>query len=398
MADALFDPETYAAGIPHAVFRRLRDEDPVAWQTEPGGRGFWAVTRYEDVVAVSRRPALFSSEREGAQLADLPAPLLETARAMMLNMDPPRHTRYRRLVSAAFTARTVERLEPRIRARATGLVDAMAARGACDFVEAFAAELPMRVIAEMLGVPEEDHARIIDWSDRLTGSDDPELSGSIEASAAAAAEMWGYASVLADARRREPRDDLMTALVHAEVDGARLDEMELAAFFLILAVAGNETTRNLLSGGLRALVEHPDVAARLRARPALLDGAVDELLRWVTPVMCFRRTATADTTLRDTRIHEGDKVVVYHVSANRDERTFPDPDRLDVERSPNLHLAFGFGEHFCLGSALARLEGRIAFDVLLGRLRDVALDGEPRRLRSNFLNGFKSLPIRFRAA
>ena len=391
----LADPGTFRIGVPHAAFALLRREAPVFRQAEASGRGFWAVTRYADVVAISRDPRLFSSNAGGTNIFELDGGDLELVRMMLLNMDPPRHTKYRRLVSQGFTPRRIAQLERHVREICRRIVDGIAAAGECDFVTTVAADLPLQVIAEMLGVPHADRHRVFDWSNRLIGFDDPEYQTSAADGRLAAAEMWAYANALARERREQPRDDLVSVLMHAEVDGERLTEMEFDAFFLLLAVAGNETTRNLISGGMLALMEHPEERARLLAEPRLVPTAVEEMLRWVSPVLHFRRTATRDTELRGQRIRAGDKVVLFYPSANRDEAVFQDPDRFDVGRTPNEHLAFGIGEHFCLGASLARLEIRAMFEELLSRLPDMELAGPVDRLRSNFINGIKHMPVRF---
>jgi cholest-4-en-3-one 26-monooxygenase len=279
------------------------------------------------------------------------------------------------------------------------LVDAVAERGRCDFVTEIAAELPLQVIAELLGIPQADRHQVFEWSNTMVGADDPEWRGSPEDAQNAAMSMYAYANDLVQQRRDSPREDLVSVLMQAEVDGEQLTEMEFDLFFLLLAVAGNETTRNLISGGMLALIQHPDEMRRLRDDRSLLDTAVEEMLRWVTPVMQFQRTAQRDTRIAGVPIAEGERVALYYVSANRDEAVFGQPDRFDVGRTPNEHITFGAGgPHFCLGNSLARLEIRTVFDVLLDRLPDVELDGPPRKLRSNFLNGLKSMPVRFTPA
>ncbi len=391
----LFDPDTFVRGVPHDAFKVLRAEQPVYFHPEPSGPGFFAVTKYDDVVTIGKDPGRFSSARGGTNIQDYPEEHLSTIQLLMLNMDPPQHNKFRRLVSQAFTPRMVAQLEPRIRDAAKRIVDRVAPEGHADFVTSIAAELPLQVIAELMGIPDEDREKVFDWSNRLIGFDDPEFQTSLEDGKNAAMEMWMYANGLAEERAGKTGGDLTTLLLNAEVDGARLTEMEFDAFFLLLSVAGNETTRNLISGGLLALLEHPAERARLIADPKLIESGVEEMLRWVTPVTYFRRTATQDTELRGVKIKEGQKVVMYYASANRDEDVFPDGDRFDVGRTPNEHLAFGVGQHFCLGTSLARLEIKLVFEELLRRLPDIELAGPVRRLRSNFINGTKELPIRF---
>ena len=392
----LFDPDAYLEGVPHDAFAQLRREAPVYRHPRAGLPPFWAVTRYHDAVKVSRDWATFSSERKGALLREPPEEVLETQRLMMLNMDPPRHAKLRGLVNKGFTPRMVNQLTPAIRGICAEIIDAVSLRGECDFVREVAAELPLQVIAELLGIPRSDRHQVFEWSNTMIASDDPEWQRSPEESMSAAMAMYAYANELAVQRRDEPREDLVSVLMQAEVDGQRLSEMEFDLFFLLLAVAGNETTRNLISGGMLALIEHPDQARRLRGDPSLIEPAVEEMLRWVTPVMQFQRTAQRDTEIGGQRIAEGDRVAIYYVSANRDEAVFERPDQFDVGRSPNEHLAFGGGgPHFCLGANLARLEIRLMFEQLLGRLTHIELHGPPRRLRSNFINGLKEMPVRF---
>lgn len=392
----LYDLDTWEQRVPHDMFALLRQQAPVFWQKEPqGGPGFWAVTKYADVVHVSKHPKLFSSWRGGTNIFDLPQEELGQVRMMLVNMDPPQHTKYRRLVSHGFTPRRIAELEPHVRDLARRIIDRVATKGQCDFVTEIAAELPLQVIAELLGIPQEDRHLVFDWSNRLIGFDDPEFQTSMEDGKRAAAEMWAYAHTLAEKRKRDPQNDLISRLLHAEVDGERLSELEFDFFFLLLAVAGNETTRNLISGGMLALFEHPEQKERLLAHPELMPTAVEEMLRWVSPVICFRRTATADTELRGQRIREGDKVVIFYISANRDEEVFDHADQFDIARSPNDHIAFGIGEHYCLGANLARMEIRVMFEEILSRLPDMELAGPPRRLRSNFISGIKSMPVRF---
>ena len=391
----LADPDRFIAGVPHDAFKLLRAEAPVFWHPESRGAGFWVISRYEDVVAVSKDPATFSSARGGTNIFELSDEELAVVRTMMVNMDPPGHTKYRRLVNQGFTPRMVARLEPHVRDVCRRVVDAVAAKGACDFVVEVAAELPLQVIVELLGVPLADCHKVFDWSNRLIGFDDPEFQTSTDDGKVAASELWAYANQLALERRQRPREDLVSVLMQAEVDGERLSEMEFDSFFLLLSVAGNETTRNLIAGGMLALIEHPTERARLLADPSLLPRAVEEMLRWVSPLIHFRRTATRDTELRGQAIRAGQKVVLFYPSVNRDETVFPEPERFDVGRTPNEHLAFGIGEHFCLGASLARLEIRVMFEELLGRLPDMELAGPVRRLRSNFINGIKHMPVRF---
>jgi cholest-4-en-3-one 26-monooxygenase len=399
LADIDLSNPDFVAGFPHEAFALLRREAPIYWHPERnGGPGFWVVSRYRDVMAVQLDPKTFSSARGGTILREFTEEEREATRAQLINMDAPRHTRFRRLVNMGFSPKMTNRLAPHIREMASQIIDAVAARGECDFVSEIAAELPLQVIAEMIGIPLEDRHLIFKWSNDMIGFDDPEYGGaSIEVGRAAAMQMYMYANELVVARKASPRDDLVSVLMAAEVDGEKLTEVEFDSFFLLLAVAGNETTRNLISGGMLALIEHPAERARLLADPSLMPTAVEEMLRWVSPVMYFRRTAMRDAELHGQPIREGDKLTVWYGSANRDEEMFADPERFDVGRRPNDHLAFGIGHHFCLGANLARLEIQIMFEELLRRLPDLELGGPVERLRSNFINGIKRMPVRFTA-
>lgn len=403
----LWDKDRFVEGVPHEWFARLRREAPVFWhEGDPdfdgpqGAAGpFWAVTGYDDVVTVNRDNETFSSNRGLVFMWDPDQANLEQQRLLMLNMDPPLHTRYRRLINKGFTPRMVSELESTMRKRTREIVDRVAARGECDFVVDVASELPLQVIADLMGVPQEDRHRLFDWSNRMIGADDPEYGITEEISQQASMELYAYASELAAQKRLDPKDDLVSVLTQAEVDGEKLTDLELDLFFLLLSVAGNETTRNLISHGMVALLEHPDQLERLRDHRALLPGAVEEMLRWATPVMHFRRTATRDLELGGQQIAAGDKVVIWYISANRDERVFDHPDTFDIERSPNEHVAFGGGgPHFCLGANLARLEINVMFEEILDRLHDIELSGPVSRLRSNFINGLKHVPLSFTAS
>jgi len=385
-------PEVFSHGIPHDAYRRLRDEDPVSWHQSPGQSGYWLFTRHADVHAASVDAARFSSWRGTTAMFDEPEDRIAITRLILINMDPPQHTRYRKLISQAFAPRAIERLEPRVRELCRAILDGVAGRERCDFVGDVASALPMRVIFELLGVPEADQLPLGELSNRMI-----DRAGSDEG-LGAAMSMYSYSFELATARRKAPGDDIVSQLLSAQVDGERLTDGEFNAFFLLLVVAGNETTRNLVSGGLLELLGHPDQLARLRAERALLPPAVEEMLRRVSPIAQFRRTAGRDIVLHGKTIREGDKVILAHVSANHDERVFPDPQRFDVARAENPHVAFGVGAHLCIGAALARLEARVMFEELLGRWQDVELAGEVTRTRSNFIHGLRSMPVRFREA
>ena len=353
----LTNQDVFVERVPHEWFTELRREAPVYWHEYPESEagGFWAVTRYDDVVAVNRDNATFSSNRRLTYLWDVPQEQLEQQRLMMLNMDPPMHTRYRRLVNKGFTPRMVQELAATLKDRTRTIVDNVAEKGECDFVVDVAAELPLQAIADILGVPQEDRHKMFDWSNRMVGANDPEYGVSEENAAEASIELYAYAHELAAVRQVDPGEDLISVLLRAEVDGEKLTELELDLFFLLLTVAGNETTRNLISHGIVALLEHPDQLERLRNDRSLMPTAVDEMLRWASPVMHFARTATCDTEVGGQAVKEGEKVVIWYISANRDERAFDDPFTFDIGRTPNEHVAFGGGgPHFCLGANLAR--------------------------------------------
>lgn len=386
----LESPDTYADGVPHDEFRRLRREDPVSWQTEPNGPGFWAVTRYRDVQEVLKNPGLFSSWRGGVLLADPPPAFLEKLRENMLNRDPPDHTRLRKLVNHVFSPKRVGLLEGKIERHAKDLVDRLVGRSSCDFASEIAGDMPLFVICEILGIPAADRLRLHDLTWRMFASTIEDRDAAFRDGMAAAAEMRAYGAALGRARRATPEDDLVSDLVTAVTEG------EFEAFFMLLFNAGSDTTRSLLCYGLDLLLEHPTDLARVRADLALLPNAIEEMLRYQPAVMQFRRTATAATTLGGRDIAEGDKVVVYFVSANRDETVFPDPDRFDITRTPNPHFAFGHGTHFCLGAPLARLESSYLFREVLTRLDGIERAGPVISARSNFTRSVSSQPIRFR--
>jgi cholest-4-en-3-one 26-monooxygenase len=386
---------TWGRGVPHDQFDRLRREAPVYFHPEQDGPGFWAVTKHADVRAVSHDSATFSSELGGTFIPTQDEMVLSTLRLTILNMDPPKHHRYRRLVSRGFTPRRIAQLVEDIERRAAAVIDDVVERGECEFVEDIAAQVPVQMICEMIGLERDAWPRMFELSNLLIGSrDDPDYADVDPM--AAAGEVYALCDAVAADRRKNPRDDLMTALVEAEVDGERLDDTELNMFFVTLVVAGNETTRNLINHSLIALVEHPDQAQRLRDDPSLWQTGVEEMLRWGSSIHNFRRTATHDTELRGVPIAEGDKVVVYYASANRDEDVFEGPHRFDVGRTPNDHVTFGGGGvHYCLGASLARAEIAATMRQVVTRLGDIELAGPPQRLQSDFVNGVKTMPVRF---
>lgn len=400
----LLDPDVYVRGVPHATFRRLRDEDPVCWWPEPGGGGHWAVTRYDDILAVSFA-RVFSSAR-GIRLEDMQPDEL-AARRTLMELDPPEHTAYRRLVQPPFSFREMAAYESGLRLVARQLIDDLRGRTEFDVVDALARQLPMRVLGKMLGVPDEDAPWLVRKGDALIGNADPEFTDTpVDAAGSDAyrllpfrspvsVELFAYAAEQARIRREHPADDVISLLLRPKIDGAPLSEDEFKNFFTLLVAAGNDTTRYSIAAGLLALLEHPDQLAELRERPALLPGAIEEMLRWGTVTMHFRRTAVADTTLGGRAIRAGDKVLIWYVSGDFDDRRFPEPHRFDIRRTPNDHLAFGLkSPHKCLGEHLARLEMRVLFEELLPQLADIRQHGEIARLRSNFVSGIKRLPVR----
>ena len=392
LAANLADAATYADGPPHALFARLRAEAPVHWHSESNGPGFWALTKHADVLQVSRDAATFSSARGGYMVQDMDPLAVAQSRLMLLGMDPPEHTRLRGLVNRGFTPRRVARLEPRIRELSRGIVDAVAPRGECDFVSEVAGELPSLLIAELMGIPPDDGRRLYTLTERMHQTEAPADAQ------AAVVEMMRYAAGVRAAKRAKPGDDIASVLLAAEIEGERLSDLEFDLFFLLLINAGGDTTRNLVANGMLALLAHPEQLATLRAELALLPTAIEEMLRFVPPVVQFRRTVTADVEIRSQKIRAGEKVVMYYPSANRDEEVFAAPDRFDIRRSPNPHLAFGGGgAHFCLGANLARLEIRCLFDAVLDRLHEIELAGPVERLHSWFIDGPRHMPVRFRA-
>ncbi|MHC3469682.1 cytochrome P450 [Streptomyces sp. 7R007] len=406
----VFDPRQYGAGVPYAAYRVLRDHHPVAWQDEPevlgwpAGPGFWAVTRHADVVRVLKDTTTYSSRVGATQIRDPDPDDLPFIRRMMLNQDPPDHGRLRRLVSRAFTPGRIERFGTLARERARTLFARAleAARdgdGSVDLVGAVTDDYALLNLADLLGVPAGDRGLLLDWTRRVIGYQDPDEAGPpvLDAagkpvnprSPAMLRDMFAYARQLAAYKRDHPADDVLTTLARdPELAGA-----ELEMFFFLLTVAGNDTVRSAAPGGLLALAEHPEAYAALRSGTVELGTAVEELLRAHPPVLTFRRTAAHDAELAGRRIRAGEKVVVFHASANRDERVFTDPDRLDLSRTPNPHVSFGDGPHVCLGAHFARLQLRVLYEETLRALPVLRTAGPARRLASNFINGIKSLPV-----
>jgi len=388
----VYDPDQYVAGVPHEKFAFLRAHDPVFWQRLPDGVGCWFVTKHSDVIAASADPATFSAERGGVVIEDLAPERLVQMRGQLLAMDPPRHRDVRRKVLVGFTPGLVGRMEPFLRERARSVMRAAAAKGRVNFVYDMAAALPLQVICEIFGIPESDRAWVVEAGDRVIGRDDPEL-GASEDSGESSVKIGTYGFQLANERTGKGGDDLISLLVNAPGDNA-ITAAEFANLFIQLIVAGNETTRTLLTGSLLALLDDRDAYRELEADPSLLPVAVEEMLRWTTPVHYFRRTATRDAELGGKKIREGEKVVLHYTSANFDETVFAEPLRFEIRRDPNPHLAFGWGEHFCLGAKLARMEARIFWEEFFASFAAVELTGAVRRMRSNLNNSHKEIPVR----
>jgi cytochrome P450 len=383
------------------AFALLRRERPVSWHEEfeypgvPKGPGFWALARYHDVMAASRNPQLFISGK-GTSIADMPVELNEFF-GSMINMDAPRHTKLRLIVNRGFTPRTVAEIEQTVREKARRIVNAVCEKGECDFVTEIAAALPLEIICDMMGIPAADQKRIFELTNTILGIGDPEYAMTIEELMAAGLELAQYAQQLGQERLDHPRDDITSKLMHAEVEGERLTTRELGSFFILLVVAGNETTRNAISHGMKALTDFPEERRKWQRDFARVTAtAVEEIVRWASPVIHFRRTATEDTELGGQKIAAGDKLVLWYNSANRDEAVFPDPYRFDVMREPNEHVGFGAGgPHFCLGANLARREIAVMFEELFRHLPDIEISGQPDMLLSAFIHGIKRMPCRF---
>ena len=398
-------PETFVGGQPRELFRYLREDAPVYWHEDPDqGPGFWVVTRRDDLDYISKHPHMFSSEARTCMLNEPESEeMLQLMRTQIINMDPPRHLKYRRLVRSAFTPRKVESYEPRFRQIARDIVDRAVEGGSCEFVEDIAAELPLIAICELMGVPLEKRHRLFELTNIMLGMDDPELSTSREDGTNAMAEMFMMGLEIAASHRARPEDDIVNILLTGTVEDEPLSEEDFCHFFLLLIVAGNETTRTVTSQGMRLLMEHPDQYQMLVEQPELIEGAIEEFLRYSPAVIAFRRTAMEDCVVNGQQLRAGDKIQMYYGAASSDERVFDDPDQFDITRHQrqdlrNEHRAFGVGQHFCLGSHLARLELRVIFEEIVRQIRNPRLAGEVNWLRSNFINGIKKMPIAFEVA
>ncbi|WP_439658909.1 cytochrome P450 [Lentzea sp. HUAS TT2] len=394
------DPDMYASRLPFEEFAELRQTAPIWWNSKPLGKGgfpdegFWVVTKHHDVKEVSRNSELFSSRENTAIIRfkdDMPRDNIEMQRLLLLNMDPPTHTKQRAIVSRGFTPRAVNSLRDALAERAERIVAEALDKGSGDFVSDVACELPLQAIAELIGIPQDDRRKIFDWSNQMIAYDDPEFE--IEP-LTAATELLGYSWTMAEDRRKCPRQDIVTKLVQADVDGAGLASEEFGFFVLLLAVAGNETTRNAITHGMKALLDHPEQWELYKDQRPATTG--DEIVRWATPVVSFQRTAMADTELSGVEIKQGQRIGMFYSSANFDEDVFESPEKFDITRDPNPHLGFGgSGAHFCIGANLARLEIDLIFNAIADAMPNIKQVAEPRRLRSGWLNGIKEFRVQY---
>jgi cholest-4-en-3-one 26-monooxygenase len=407
--DIISDEHYQRNGYPHREWTYLRHHAPVFWYDRPNVDPFWAITKHADIIAISTQPKVFLN---GPRLLIFPKTPGEGPPAgpqpfrHLLNMDPPEHAQYRGLINTRFTPRSVRKLEPEIDGIAkrvlddvtSHVIDKVAGRNECDFVIDVSSKVPLAVIAELIGAPREDWDNLFKWTNETIGGSDPEFQQGASAGETldrARMAMFQYFADLVSKRQKEPKDDLTSVIANAKLDGKPLEPFELLSYFFLLVVAGNETTRNATTGGLLAFIENPEQWERLRKNPALMKTAIEEIVRWTTPVIQFARTASEDTEVRGQKIRAGESVGLFYPSGNRDEEVFRDPFRFDIGRDPNPHVAFGIGEHFCLGANLARLELEVIFRQLVDRFEHFELTGEVERLRSSFVGGIKHMPVRF---
>ncbi|QFU76025.1 cytochrome P450 [Halioglobus maricola] len=400
----LTEPETFQGGLPRDTFRYLRNDEPVYWhEGAEGASGYWVISRQQELDYVSKHPELFSSAEQSCLLNEMEEEQLAMVRTQLINMDPPQHLKYRRLVRQAFTPKMVDSYEERFREIARQLVDAAVEGGRCEFVQDVAVDLPLVAICEIMGVPLERRQRLFELTNIMLGMDDPDLSTSEEDGLNAAMEMFMLAMDIAAEHRSNPRNDIVNVLLNGTVEDEPLSDEDFCNFFLLLIVAGNETTRTVTSHGMRLLMEHPDQYQALVDKPELIDDAIEEFLRYNPAVIAFNRTAMEDVVLADVQIKKGDRVHLFYGSASSDETVFSEPDTFDITRNQredvrNEHRAFGIGQHFCLGSHLARLELRVIFEEITRRIRNPRFDGDVQWLRSNFISGIKAMPITFEVA
>ena len=390
----VYNPDNYTRGIPHEQFAWLRKNAPVYWHNHPDGGGYWLLSKHADVMAVSRDFKTFSAERGFVMVDDLPPDILDMARGQLLGMDPPKHAPLRRAVITRFTSRMLEKLEPRVRNIASNIMLDARDAGEVNFVESLAGDLPTAVIGSLLEIPADMWPQIRRWSDLQTSASDPDLGGTPEEVNQASVEMGTYGFQLASERKDQGGDDLISLLINQELDGQKVSEMEFASLFIQITVAGNETTRGLISSGMHELIRRPELYRQLEANPDQLPMAIEEMLRWTCPLHYFRRTATCDTEIRGQAVAEGERVVMLYSSANFDEEVFDQPMAFNIQRDPNPHLAFGHGIHLCLGANLARLEARVFFEEFFRHFSGIEETGEPVFIRSNSIHGFKQMPVR----
>ena len=401
----LKDPGLYEAGVPWDTFAELRREDPVHWNPESDGAGFWAVMRHADIVSISRQPHLFSSAHEngghrifnenevgltGAGEAAIGIPFI--------SLDPPKHTRWRKFIMPALSPVRLEGIEARIRERAQTLIDALPLGETIDLIPALSAPLPLMTLCELLGVSGDLWPKLYDWTNAFVGEDDPDFRQSPEAMAATAGEFFAFAQELFEARRAQPTNDIASLLANAEIDGEPVPFRDFVGNLILALVGGNETTRNSLSHTVAAFSANPDQWQAIRDDRALLKSGTAEMVRLASPVMHMRRTAMEDTEIGGQRVAKGDKVVMWYISANRDEDVFADANRFDLTRRGPQHVGFGSGQHVCVGSRLAEMQLRVAFDILADRVTSFEVQAPPRRFRSNFINGLKNLDVTMRPA
>ena len=414
---ALSEPETFQdQKAVHQIFTELRREDPVAWCPEPdGGKGFWSITKYDDIQSISKNPKVFSSDRllggitlESADMRRRRQSLenasedeagggasIITSGSSMIMMDPPTHTQHRRLVAPGFSPGRLNALIPEIRTRCVEILERIAGLGECEFVSAVAAELPIQMLAELLGVEQEDRKKLFEWSNVMIGGDDPDMRIDRDQVMAVFGELFQYALKLRASRQEKPSDDLLSMLVNTEVDGKAMELGDYVSAFILLVVAGNETTRNSISGGVLALSQYPDERQKLVDDPSLIPNAVDEIIRWVAPVVYMRRTALEETKVGEKIIKKGDRLALWYMSGNRDEDKWDDPFSFSVTRNGPRHLSFGYGQHLCIGWRLAEIQLTVCLEELLKRFPDVTVLGEVDRMRSNFLNSIKRMQVRY---
>ena len=394
-------PETYTGGVPREIFNYLRNEEPLYWHDDPEtNTGFWAVTKQKDLDFISKNPLLFSSAQKSSLPWESDPERVILMSQQLINMDPPQHLKYRRLVRNAFTPKKVDSYESRFRQVASDIVSQAMEGGECEFVEDIAAELPLIAICELMGVPIDRRQHLFELTNTMLGMSDPELTTTQEDGENAMAEMFFLAHELAEAHRDNPQDDIVHVLLNGTVEDEPLTDEEFCHFFLMLIVAGNETTRTVTSQGMRLLMEHPEQYQQLVDNPDLLEGAIEEVLRFDPAIIAFRRTAMQDVEVSGQLIKKGDKINLYYAAVNADEDVFSDSDIFDITRAQredvkNNHRAFGIGDHFCMGSHLARLELKVIFEEILKRIRNPRLKGEVNWLRSSFIHGIKKMPIEF---